>query len=269
VCRAAGRIDVRTVRNASTRAFLTEWGVSGEIAVVPDPVVLWAGAGPPRRSRGQRKRIGVLVARPVFPLPFLMEMARWAVQSQVHSNPSVVSLEPYSGAATYDEPQYVRRYGDALRQLSATDDLEICSRPSMYSDEQTARLVAAELGGRASSVRVHDPWGADLLAWMETLDCVIASRFHDCLLALLAGTPVVAVDPYAGPTTPTTKLRELMRTGQGLDHYVPMDSFLDGTIPLPDRIESARAAAPCLPEVLQSLQMNASAHFDAVVEALA
>ncbi len=271
VCGAAARIEMRTVRNQSTRSFLEGWGVGGEIAVVPDPVVLWRGAGEGRRPGGRegRGRVGVLVPRPVFPSHFLMKMGLWAMQGGVDSNPDVVALEPYTPAAAYDEPRYVRQYADVLRSVARDRDLELCVRPSMYGDEQPAQQVAAALGPSATSVRVQDPWGADLLTWLESLDCVVATRLHDCILALLAGTPVIAVDPYVRSSTPTTKLREFMRTGQGEDHYLTLDSFLEGTVPLPDRIERALATAPDLPGIRQGLQARASAHFDALVAALA
>jgi hypothetical protein len=271
VCGAAGRIGLRTVRNESTRACLWGWGVGGDIAVVPDPVVLWCGDGERRRPgrREGRRRIGALVARPVFPSHFLMKMGLWAMQGAACSNPAVIALEPYTPAEAYEEPRYVRQYAEVLRPLTGDYQLEICVRPSMYGDEEPAQLVAAALGPAATSVRVRDPWGADLLAWMESLDCVIATRLHDCILALLAGTPVLAVDPYARPSTPATKLREFMRMGQGEDHYLTLESFLTGDIPLPDRIERALVAAPELAGIREGLQARASAHFDALIAALA
>jgi polysaccharide pyruvyl transferase WcaK-like protein len=88
----------------------------------------------------------------------------------------------------------------------------------MYADDETARAAAAQIP-EAQLVSLGLPDADQLTAVFARYDVVVASRLHSIVLAMRAGTPVVAVDGYWSRHTGTSKLLELMRTVDATDRY--------------------------------------------------
>jgi polysaccharide pyruvyl transferase WcaK-like protein len=111
-----------------------------------------------------------------------------------------------------------------------------------------------------------DPGGKDALEWISSLDCLVASRLHACILALVAGTPLIAVDPNFNAVSGTSKLREFMADAGLLRTYVHMNGILEHGFRLGDLIELALAACPRQIEVQAKMRDAAGAHFDRVAD---
>jgi hypothetical protein len=103
---------------------------------------------------------------------------------------------------------------------------------------------------------------------MASLDCLIASRLHHCILGLVTGTPVVAIDLYMSPVTQTSKLREFMHSAQGLAAYATAGQLIDGTCDLLQLVHSADMCRGALPDIHAELSLRANRHFDALTESL-
>jgi polysaccharide pyruvyl transferase WcaK-like protein len=190
------------------------------------------------------------------------------VNPAVMPDPAAVHLDLDATTRQHDAARYAERFAAVLEGWATHHGIQVGIRSAVYGDDEPALAVAERLGERAERVLLRDPWGEDLVRWFRSLDCLIASRLHDCILALVSGTPVIAVDPYLAAVPGTTKLREFIATAQGLDHHVALDRFLSGETTLEERIEQARATSGALPDLLLALQDGAGRHFDRLADFL-
>jgi len=156
------------------------------------------------------------------------------------------------------------RIAEAVAPLRTTTNLEVCGFGGVYGDRQAASKLAALLD--CPLVSFHDSLGAGTIDWILSLDCLIASRLHACILALVVGTPLVAIDPYLNPITGTSKVREFMADGDLLAGYVPLHAFLDGDGSLGEFIEQAVRCQQQLPLVHSELSRKVHDHFDRLSE---
>lgn len=265
---AAQRIDLRSVRNARTRTFLEDSGVDLPIRVVPDPAVLLAS---PRTTplRPTVSRIGVTVARPFFPQTFLHRMAEAARQGWDVANEEIV-LAPSSGEGplpTFDECAYVQKLAHILEPLSRQSTVEIAGIGRMYGDMEIARDVAARVPN-VRLVEFHDRVGKDALEWARSLDCLVASRLHGSMLALLAGIPLIGVDLYLDEASGTSKLREFMAEVYDLKGYVTLSELLKDAACLSSVIDELCVRDGSLSDKHREFQRRATIHFDEVAEVI-
>ena len=258
---AASRIDFVTVRNPRTSDFLVQCDVAEAPTVVPDPVVLirQPRAQPARTAR--RPRIGLAVARSVFPKEFLQIMGDSAAAGLAAANPAVVRFPATLNPESYDDLHYAQQFGTLVRALLRAYEVEIAIIPNVYGDERPAEVLASVLGGSCRAVSVSKN-SMHLLGWIESLDCLVASRLHYCVLALAVGTPVVALDPYYSSVLNTSKLGEFMAVGQGLDCWMPLTQALDGQTRLSDLVPRALSLQDRLGDAHTRLWDAAAAHFD-------
>lgn len=262
---AAQRITFKTVRNQQSCEFLQACGVDDAIGVVPDPAVLLCQ--PARREYAHRPaRIGVLIARPVFPRSFLARMSDTAAKDADCANSDVV-IAPDGGSGTdFDELLFAQRFAQLLSPLVESGlTVEIGGLGRMYGDVDLARQVCAMVCG-ATLVEFHDSVGNDAYAWARSLDCIIASRLHGCILALLAATPIVAVDFGLSSGTGTSKIREFLTTSVGLSGYVSATDLLSGVCQLKPLITTAYNHAQPMSDIHAQLYQQASNHFDCLAE---
>ena len=136
-----------------------------------------------------------------------------------------------------DEADYVNRLIAALAPLVNRYHLEISGLGAMYGDQGTANLVTEALNG-ARFVSLNDSYGGDTLDWIRSLDCLIGSRLHHCILGLVTGTPVVAADPYLDPITQTSKLREFVYQAKSCQAYLPMETLLSREMDVEDLVHA-------------------------------
>jgi hypothetical protein len=262
---AARRIDFASVRNTRTREFLMQCEVAEAPTVVGDPVVLMREPRT-RRSRVRGRRLGIAVARPAFPEEFLRAMGNSAVADLVGANPAVVRIAPGVGPEDYDELRYAQQLAALVQPMVKDHEVEIAVIPNVYGDEKPAGLLANLLGDTCRTVTVLQKEGKRLMTWIESLDCLVASRLHYCVLALAAGTPVVALDPYYSNVLGTSKLCEFMTAGPGRDCWMPLTAALEGEPALPRLVERAFALADRGSDVHARLWAAAAAHFDQLAE---
>lgn len=263
---AAMRIDNLTVRNPRTRDFLHQCEVAEPITVVPDPVVtIRAPSGRWARAIG-RRRIGIALARPAFPEEFLRVMADSAAVGLQAENPAVTRFPTSPNPAKYDEHSFSRQLRRLVQPLVSEHDVEIAVIRNIYGDEKPAALLVTLLGDSCRHVTFLEQDSKRLMAWVETLDCLVASRLHYCVLALVAGTPVVALDPYYSNILSTSKLGEFMSAGQGLDCWIPLATALDGEVVVPALIERALSYQDRLSDVHARVYHTAATHYDRLAE---
>jgi polysaccharide pyruvyl transferase WcaK-like protein len=262
---AARRIDFATVRNSRTRDFLQQCDVAESPTVVPDPVVLIREPRARQSRAARRRRIGIAAARPVFPQEFLRMMADSAASGLSASNPAVVRMPSAVDSEGYQELRFVEQLGAIVAPLLQDYDVEIAVIPNIYGDEQPAVALASLLRDCCRTVTILPDGGSRLLEWIESLDCLVASRLHYCVVALAAGTPVVALDPYHSNVLGTSKLNDFMATGQGQDCCIPLTEELNGEI-LSHLVERAISIQDRLGDAHSRLWRSAAAHFDQLAE---
>jgi polysaccharide pyruvyl transferase WcaK-like protein len=263
---AARRIEFYTVRNFRTREFLLQCDVAEDPAVVPDPVVLIREPRVRQSRVVRRRRIGIAVARPVFPEEFLRMMGRSAAAGLAATNPLIVRLPSALSPESYDERRFVQQFGAMVEPLVQDYDVEIAVIPNIYGDHKPSHALASLLGDSCRTVTVLEKHSRGLITWIESLDCLVASRLHYCVLALAAGTPVVALDPYYSSILSTSKLGEFMAAAQGTHCWVPLTEALEGVTTLADLVERALSLQTRLGDAHARLWDAATVHFDQLAE---
>jgi polysaccharide pyruvyl transferase WcaK-like protein len=81
--------------------------------------------------------------------------------------------------------------------------------------------VGLTLPNKAADVALFDK-GFTPLEWFGVfglMDFCILQRMHACISCILQDTPFIAVDFYGNPMDDDTKLKDLMRSFNLLDHY--------------------------------------------------
>lgn len=264
---AASRLTHRSVRNRRTAQMLEECGVTEAVHVVPDPVTL-LDRPRSRPAGGRRRRVGLAVGASSTADDFLAHLTSDA--GGLDSNPGVRVDVPASELQDAARPvraaAFLQQLADVFAPLEGRADLEVCAFGAVYGDRATADDVLRVLPAR--HVVLRDRNGGDALEWIRSLDCLVASRLHACVLAVVAGTPLVALDPYYGPVVGTSKIREFLADADLLANYATTDMFLTGEVSLPDLIETAIADADRLPSVHEGLSARAGAHFDGLADVI-
>jgi polysaccharide pyruvyl transferase WcaK-like protein len=261
---AARRLTWRSVRNQRTADLLIECGVTDEIPVVPDPVLLLSSVTHRQRRRSDRLRIGLALGASGDSADFAAYLGSPDPDSDRNSAVCVHAVDKLLAAnpAHRRLDQFATRIAETLDGMRNRCDLEVVAFGTVYGDEQTgAELVRALKCGR---VLLHDSQGSDALAWIASLDCLLASRLHACILAVVAGTPLVALDPYFSPVAGTSKVREFMHSAGLSAEYAPLYQFLAGDGRIDDMVERAIREQDRLPAIRETLRRAASSHFDTV-----
>ncbi len=275
---ATSRLGFCSVRNDRTADFLKECNVTRDIKIVPDPAVLFKDTNSHRNTGQPRKnkklKVGLVLSRPVFPIAFLEEMEQFAFDYLRESGDKMsnnlfahqlIHLKDH-GKNDYDENQFVDMFikamGDEfLKQVDLTIGV---SDSKVYNDYTLTSLFANKTNQK--HIVFNDPIGSDVLSWIQDLDCLVASRFHLCTLALSSGTPVVALDLYDNAIIGTNKLKELMKTFNRMDDYFTMDQFLGNDFSLYSCVEKAIASKDSLPDIHKDLSVKSSEHFDQLAD---
>lgn len=150
------------------------------------------------------------------------------------------------------------RAATALVGRLPSADIEVCGFGAVYGDTSRAALLGRRLG--AAPVSVAD--GVEAVSWMRSLDCLVASRLHAVILSVVAGTPVVAIDPYYNPIAGTSKLMEFMSGAGLLDSYATAEQFARGDVDTAQLIEFAIVNRHNTVTVHERLAESSNRHFD-------
>lgn len=274
---STNKLGYCSVRNERTATFLEECNVTQEIKIVPDPAVLLIDASNHKTSGSPNKKkpkVGLVVSRPVFPKAFLEEMEQFAFDYLKDSGDKMsknlfahqlIHLKDH-GKNDYNDDQFIDMFINALgNDFLQHVDLSIgVSNSKVYCDYALTSLFSNKINHKYTVF--NDPIGQDVLTWIQGLDCLIASRFHLCTLALSAGTPVVALDLYNNPIIGTNKLKELMKTFKRIDDYFTIDQFLANDLSLYTCVEKAIAHKDSLPEIHKNLWVKSNEHFDQLAD---
>src|SRR5438270_3390741 len=263
---ATERVSLLTVRNSRTCSFLRDCGVTKPIKVVPDVAVLAAEPWDRPQTKG-KLRIGFAPGRPVFPENFLEKIAANAFSNLGSINPEVVRIVPYSPDAGFDDHQYAASLANRLNEIPDADFF-LFGSDSMYGDSITAALMAQKLDG-STYVPLSDPLGADTISTSRSMDCIIAFRLHSCIMALMVGTPFIAVDLYRNEITGTSKLHQLMKDAGLESRYLIMDEMVSQSGRLSHLAQDAIAQGrePVI-NAHGRLAAQARSHFDALAETI-
>jgi len=258
---ACSRIHAKTVRNQRTCEFLRECGVAGRIEVVPDPVLSLRPPSTRQPAARRKKRIGLALACPVFPASFLQRMQDAFERDLDIVNWSVVAVqtEALSRLLSFDAKDYMAVFHSLFKTFS-DGEVEVAGFPAdMYGD----RTLAEQFGSEFPDVRVISIRDAEeACLWIESLDCIVASRFHTCVLAVVVGTPVVAVDLSFDSIAMTSKLMEFMASTGLLANYVTFEQLRAEPAALPNLVGSAESYRSVLHETHRDLYMASQSHFD-------
>jgi polysaccharide pyruvyl transferase WcaK-like protein len=265
---ACQRLAYCSVRNAGSAELLAECEVSEPVIVVPDPVIALRPPQPRRKHNCGRRRVGLAVGAVVQAESFLARLGvadeGWDWNPQVQESMPRAIVAQNAARELAQQQALFARIAEAVAPLRTTTNLEVCGFGGVYGDRQAASKLAALLD--CPLVSFHDSLGAGTIDWILSLDCLIASRLHACILALVVGTPLVAIDPYLNPITGTSKVREFMADGDLLAGYVPLHAFLDGDGSLGEFIEQAVRCQQQLPLVHSELSRKVHDHFDRLSE---
>lgn len=261
---ATSQVAYLTVRNERTKAFLESWGTSAQINVVPDPAILICG----ERDTAARLRddVGWLIAQPVFPQSFIEQMKTLAFEEWPQANKDVVKL-----SADPDHDYFLslqrNKIAHLLSSLSQRRFLRIAGLKNMYGDAEFAIACENILPADARrDLTVITDRVDDLVTWMSSVGCVVASRLHHCILSVALGIPVVALDPYYSPQAGTSKLYEFLKACGLSRHYYSLAS--SEMLRLEDMIERALADEESFIDARYHLRAQSKRHFDGLSAAL-
>lgn len=265
---SAARVTYCSVRNRHSANLIRNCGATSDISITPDPVILLR---PPksRASRGQgHRRIGLALGLSGSSKTFLRNLtiptdpSDWNSELRVEI-PSGM-LKEHASLQEWGKEDFVRRVLVATEKLARHADIEVCGFGGVYDDEATADALEEALN--CHHIKFNDSVAVDALDWIASLDCLVASRLHACILALIVGTPFVALDPYYNPVTCTSRIREFMETVDLLDEYLPLQSFMCSSDALDEFVERSISRRSRLQVVHSSLSDLVRRHFDCVTE---
>jgi hypothetical protein len=244
----AGRLDSCTVRAPSAASRFGQAGVR-EPGVVPDPAFALpacARAGGARAAvRGRRLRIGVAAGEAAASRRFLDTITdlrivmRYVRRSGFDRDTCLdvadIAGQELDGGELDRKRGFSRRLAEGLAGLQRIGAVEFLRVDNMYDDGSAAAALAAELSGAA--VRPVGGGAAGLSDALGRYDLVVVSRFHSAVLALRAGVPFVAADPYWSPAAGTSKVHQLLASLGCTDRH------WTGAGPLTGPAEAALAGA--------------------------
>ncbi len=239
--RALGkRLDFLTVRAPSAADRFRQAGAPVP-RVVPDPAFGLPARAATRRPppdgaaardtpaalRGRRPRIGVAVGEAVASSRLIglftdMRIVLRYVRESGFDRTTCLDAVEIAGrefAAGELDPKraFSARLAGELAGLQRIGTVEFIAVDNMYDDAAASAAFAGALGG-APVRRLRQASAAALSAAFRRYDLVVVSRFHSVVLAMQAGVPFVAADPYWHAGTETSKVHQLLaevgRTGR-------------------------------------------------------
>ncbi len=259
---AGRRIRSITVRNHRTREYLQECGLKQDVDTVPDPGVLLRAPVRTTEPRGPRPKVGIAAGSPTFPTAFTRKMLESAASADAYPNYSVVKIPAYEDFEPTRGQESLFALVRSLKPLSLSCDLEFCGIGAVYGDIAFAKVLHSAVGqGRL----IDFPAQLEIdqvYEWIESLDCLITSRLHAALIALVAGTPFVAFDPYGDCPIGTTKLRELMRSIDAMEVYYSYSQLCNCPVPLENAVSTSMRRRSCFADAHSQLYGAATKHFD-------
>jgi hypothetical protein len=105
-----------------------------------------------------------------------------------------------------------------LADLQRIGTVEFIAVDNMYDDAAASAAFADALGGApVRCLRQAD--AAALGEAFSRYDLVVVSRFHSVVLAMQAGVPFIAADPYWHPDTKTSKVHQLLAEVDRTDRH--------------------------------------------------
>lgn len=261
------RLDHLTVRGAQAAARM------GGARIVPDPSFALSPLPAPARPRRRRPLIGVAVGAPGVTSRLITRLVGGGLADRCPPDPALC-LPPAQVAAAMSDPGaqaarlgFVTELGLTLIALAGRADLEFITVPNIYGDDETgARLARPIRGARVRELKSAD--AGELTAAMAGCDLVLVSRYHSAVLALRAGIPFVAVDPFWSPENGTSKLHELT-TQLGMEHRYWTYRQGDACADLLQIVERALDGDPArTTEVYQAMHIAAAAAFDRLADGI-
>jgi hypothetical protein len=216
---AAGRLDHCTVRAAAAADRFRQAGVPAP-AVVPDPSFARPVTAAPRPPvRGRRPRIGVAVGGAVTSQRLLdtftdMRVVMRYVRRSGFDRTTCLGAAEIAGQEFAEEElapkrEFSGRLAGELAGLQEIGPVEFIAVDNMYDDAAASAAFAAGLGGAPVRCVPAAEAGA-LTGLLGGYDLVVVSRLHSVVLALWAGVPFIAADPYWRPRAGTSKVHQLL-----------------------------------------------------------
>jgi hypothetical protein len=268
----AWRLDHLTVRSRDTAArFAVATGQ--EPPVIPDP----AFALPPLpcvdSRRGYRRlRVGVAIGGPGASLRLRERLTDQRYWNRCHWSPATCytseEIEAYecTSAGETRTKAFLNQVWPALREVANLADVEFLSIRNIYADDEVAaRGVGLVPGARMCKVTAD---GADgVTRALARYDVVVVSRFHSVVLALRAGVPFVAVDPYWSSDTGTSKVHQLLRELGAEERYWTHRGH-DTQSDLASVVARALAAEVIEPDLYHVMRARAQRSFDRLADVL-
>jgi polysaccharide pyruvyl transferase WcaK-like protein len=226
--RALGqRLDFCTVRAPSAADRFRQAGAPVP-RVVPDPAFGLPARDEPAARAGRRPRIGVAVGEAVASsrlvglftdMRIVMRYVRESGFDRTTCLDAVEIAGREFGAGEIDPKRaFSARLAAELAGLQRIGTVEFIAVDNMYDDAAASAAFARALGG--APVRcLRQPDAAALGEAFSRYDLVVVSRFHSVVLAMQAGVPFIAADPYWHPGTKTSKVHQLLAEVDRTDRH--------------------------------------------------
>jgi hypothetical protein len=213
----AGRLDLATVRAPSAAQRFSAAGAPVP-HIVPDPAFALPAA-PRRAAARSRPRIGVAVGEAAPSQRFLDTFAGAAfIARSLRSGgfdramclgPAEIAARELARQQVDRKRDYSRVLGEELAGLQRVGTVEFIAIDNVYDDAAAAEAFAGELGD-APVRHLADADAAEVTVAFGDYDLLVVSRLHSVILALRAGVPFVAADPYFHPAAGTSKVHQLL-----------------------------------------------------------
>jgi polysaccharide pyruvyl transferase WcaK-like protein len=265
---AAARCHSITVRNSQTLQYLRHWGVQEEIEIVPDPAILAVTPVTAPANSSAPITVGWLAAQPEFPAPFIEIMRSSALADFSDANPSVVRLTASAalGWSTQGASDHVLHL---IKGIASSTKIRVAALDNMYGDSSYAETIYGKIEGHFLDYTRLGERLDPLTDWMESVDCIIASRLHHCIFAVAMGMPVIALDLYYSENARTSKLREFMFSSGLGDHYLASNLTMAEDGKLDDLIQIATSNRGIFREAAVKSRQAANLHFDKIADCIA
>lgn len=262
----ACRLNHLTVRSRDTAArFAVATGQAPP--VVPDPAFALPPLSRSDSRRGNRRlRVGVAIGGPGASPRLRERLTDQRYWNRCHWSP--VTCYTREEIETYEckpveqtrTQSFLNQVWPVLREVANLAEIEFLSIRNVYADDEVgARGVELVPGARLCTVTADS--ADDVTRLFARYDAVIVSRFHSVVLALRAGVPFVAVDPYWSPDTGTSKVHQLLRELGAEERYWTHRG--DGTqADLASAVARALAAEVTEPDLYHVMRARAQRSFD-------
>ena len=223
----ARRITTVNARNMHTADLISQFGCGTRTTISPDIVFSLPSIRPTRYKEGPR-RVAYLASQSAFPETTIRLMSDAYHKHACRIRPELMDLK--AGLARREAAQdfssgiVLDEHAQTVHRISAATGCKVTlvAFDNMYGDAQL-QLLLRSLPLKFDSLTLVDSPAEDYIRALSQFDVVVATRYHACILAALAGCRVVGIDRSEPSLFGASKLKALFDENLKGELYIPRD----------------------------------------------